>query len=139
MFGKGIYFADMSSKSVNYCYAEQTDDVGLLLLCEVELGPWMHEEAEANFDAQTEMNEAGELSVLGLGRTEIWLWKDAECIHPDLKGVMLVCLTLFPTDSGHADELVYSLTSKRAPCVLGTSRDNSSTTSMSSTMLLRSV
>lgn len=36
MFGKGIYFADMVSKSANYCHAYNSD--GLLLLCEVALG-----------------------------------------------------------------------------------------------------
>ncbi|TNN27673.1 Poly [ADP-ribose] polymerase 2 [Liparis tanakae] len=35
MFGKGIYFADMSSKSANYCFAGQNNNVGLLLLSEV--------------------------------------------------------------------------------------------------------
>ena len=34
-FGKGIYFADMSSKSANYCYATRTKNIGLLLLSEV--------------------------------------------------------------------------------------------------------
>lgn len=36
-FGKGIYFADMSSKSANYCFANQNNNVGLLLLCEVRV------------------------------------------------------------------------------------------------------
>lgn len=34
MFGKGVYFADMVSKSANYCYPSG-DHLGLLLLCEV--------------------------------------------------------------------------------------------------------
>jgi len=34
-FGKGIYFADMSSKSANYCYATRMKNVGLVLLSEV--------------------------------------------------------------------------------------------------------
>jgi len=34
-FGKGIYFADMSSKSANYCYATRTKNIGLVLLSEV--------------------------------------------------------------------------------------------------------
>lgn len=38
MFGKGIYFADMVSKSANYCFTSPGNDVGLLLLCEVALG-----------------------------------------------------------------------------------------------------
>jgi poly [ADP-ribose] polymerase len=35
MFGKGVYFADMFSKSANYCYASETSRSGVLLLCEV--------------------------------------------------------------------------------------------------------
>lgn len=38
MFGKGIYFADMVSKSANYCMASHGNKTGLLLLCEVALG-----------------------------------------------------------------------------------------------------
>jgi len=38
MFGKGIYFADMVSKSANYCFAQRNNPYGLLLLCEVALG-----------------------------------------------------------------------------------------------------
>ncbi|KAA0183932.1 Poly [ADP-ribose] polymerase [Fasciolopsis buskii] len=42
MFGKGIYFADMVSKSANYCFTSQSQPEGILLLCEVILGD-MHE------------------------------------------------------------------------------------------------
>lgn len=38
MFGKGIYFADMVSKSANYCCTDSVNSTGLLLLCEVALG-----------------------------------------------------------------------------------------------------
>ncbi|KAF5405982.1 Poly [ADP-ribose] polymerase [Paragonimus heterotremus] len=38
MFGKGIYFADIVSKSANYCYTSQSQPEGVLLLCEVILG-----------------------------------------------------------------------------------------------------
>lgn len=38
MFGKGIYFADMVSKSANYCCADSVNSTGLMLLCEVALG-----------------------------------------------------------------------------------------------------
>ena len=34
-FGKGVYFADMSSKSANYCYPTRAKNIGLVLLCEV--------------------------------------------------------------------------------------------------------
>ncbi|KAF4756622.1 poly ADP-ribose polymerase, partial [Perkinsus olseni] len=38
MFGKGVYFADMVTKSANYCFASLSGDTGLLMLCEVALG-----------------------------------------------------------------------------------------------------
>ncbi|KAL1117298.1 hypothetical protein AAG570_004624 [Ranatra chinensis] len=46
MFGKGIYFADMVSKSANYCNTSMDNNVGLLLLCEVALGN-MYEKTQA--------------------------------------------------------------------------------------------
>ncbi|XP_043914187.1 poly [ADP-ribose] polymerase 2 isoform X2 [Protopterus annectens] len=50
MFGKGIYFADMSSKSANYCFASRQKNTGLLLLCEVALGE-SNELLAADYDA----------------------------------------------------------------------------------------
>jgi len=38
MFGKGVYFADMVTKSGNYCFASRENNIGLMLLCEVALG-----------------------------------------------------------------------------------------------------
>jgi hypothetical protein len=38
MFGKGVYFADMSSKSANYCFTTSEKTAGVLMLCEVALG-----------------------------------------------------------------------------------------------------
>ncbi len=38
MFGKGIYFADMVSKSANYCVTSKSNPVGMSLLCDVALG-----------------------------------------------------------------------------------------------------
>ncbi|CDS36610.1 poly ADP ribose polymerase 1 [Echinococcus multilocularis] len=38
MFGKGVYFSDMASKSANYCYTSPSASQGCLLLCEVALG-----------------------------------------------------------------------------------------------------
>jgi len=33
MFGKGVYFADMVSKSANYCCTSRDNNIGLLTLC----------------------------------------------------------------------------------------------------------
>ncbi|XP_077688253.1 poly [ADP-ribose] polymerase 2 isoform X5 [Eretmochelys imbricata] len=65
MFGKGIYFADMSSKSANYCFASRQRDVGLLLLCEVALGE-CQELLEANAEARK--LPPGKHSTKGLGK-----------------------------------------------------------------------
>jgi hypothetical protein len=47
-FGKGVYFADMSSKSANYCFATKGKlSEGVMLLSEVALGD-MHELLHAN-------------------------------------------------------------------------------------------
>ncbi|XP_050773804.1 poly [ADP-ribose] polymerase 2 isoform X6 [Gopherus flavomarginatus] len=65
MFGKGIYFADMSSKSANYCFASRQRNVGLLLLCEVALG-----ECQELLEANAEAGELppGKHSTKGLGK-----------------------------------------------------------------------
>lgn len=37
-FGKGVYFADLVSKSAQYCFTDRKNPVGLVLLSEVALG-----------------------------------------------------------------------------------------------------
>ncbi|KAJ8274754.1 hypothetical protein COCON_G00093790 [Conger conger] len=64
MFGKGVYFADMVSKSANYCHTSQSDPVGLILLGEVALGN-MHELKKASHITKL---PKGKHSVKGLGR-----------------------------------------------------------------------
>ncbi|XP_031126370.1 poly [ADP-ribose] polymerase 2 [Ipomoea triloba] len=66
MFGKGVYFADMFSKSANYCYASPTAGDGVLLLCEVALGE-MNELLTANYNA--DKLPKGKLSTKGVGAT----------------------------------------------------------------------
>jgi len=50
MFGKGVYFADMVSKSANYCYASTQNNISCMLLCEVALGN-MNEKFYADYNA----------------------------------------------------------------------------------------
>ncbi|XP_052186181.1 poly [ADP-ribose] polymerase 2 isoform X1 [Diospyros lotus] len=66
MFGKGVYFADMFSKSANYCYSTPAAPFGVLLLCEVALGD-MAELVEANYDA--DKLPEGKMSTKGVGST----------------------------------------------------------------------
>ncbi|WOG94738.1 hypothetical protein DCAR_0314035 [Daucus carota subsp. sativus] len=66
MFGKGVYFADMFSKSANYCCSTPTATSGVLLLCEVALGD-MAELLNAKYDA--DKLPVGKLSTKGVGKT----------------------------------------------------------------------
>ena len=65
MFGKGVYFADLSSKSANYCAASRAQPTGYMLLSEVALGG-VYERTRAEF---IERLPEGKLSCKGLGRT----------------------------------------------------------------------
>ncbi|ESQ37899.1 hypothetical protein EUTSA_v10028509mg [Eutrema salsugineum] len=66
MFGKGVYFADMFSKSANYCYANSGSNDGVLLLCEVALGD-MNELLYSDYNA--DKLPPGKLSTKGVGKT----------------------------------------------------------------------
>merc|ERR1712156_561895 len=66
MFGKGVYFADMSSKSANYCFATPSNPYGLLLMCEVALGQ-SNFLVNADYNAGTDL-PVGKQSVKGCGR-----------------------------------------------------------------------
>ena len=89
MFGKGVYLADMSSKSANYCCAEISNGHALLLLCEAELGDPMHVLTGASYSAGEDAKAKGMSSTWGQGMTGPSQWKDAQCVHPSLEGVKM--------------------------------------------------
>ncbi|XP_040272689.1 poly [ADP-ribose] polymerase 2 [Bufo bufo] len=66
MFGKGIYFADVSSKSANYCFTTRDKNVGIILLSEVALGE-CNELLDADYDAQKKLK--GKHCTKGVGRS----------------------------------------------------------------------
>lgn len=66
MFGKGIYFADMVSKSANYCCTSKSNTTGLMLLCEVALGD-MFECTKAEYVTKLPKNKH---STIGIGKTQ---------------------------------------------------------------------
>jgi poly [ADP-ribose] polymerase 2/3/4 len=90
MFDKGIYLADMSSKSAGYCFSYNTGNTGLLLLCEAELGDPMQKLVNADYNAGSKAKAANLIATMGQGRTGPSKWKDAGAINPTLKGVMMV-------------------------------------------------
>ncbi|XP_068640410.1 poly [ADP-ribose] polymerase 1 [Aristolochia californica] len=77
MFGKGLYFADLVSKSAQYCYTDNKSPVGLMLLSEVALGE-VHELKKACY---MEKPPEGKHSTKGLGKnvpkeSEFIKWRD---------------------------------------------------------------
>ncbi|KAG9698518.1 PARP-domain-containing protein, partial [Aureobasidium melanogenum] len=107
MFGKGIYLADMSSKSAGYCCAYNSDGHALLLLCEAELGKPMQTLTGASYQAAETAKEMGSLSTLGQGRMAPKAWKDAGCIHPSLTGTTMPDTTEDPGDTNVAGASLY--------------------------------
>ncbi|KAL3678725.1 hypothetical protein R1sor_021681 [Riccia sorocarpa] len=91
MFGKGLYFADLVSKSAQYCYTTKKSPIGLMLLCEVALGK-MKEFKGAQY-MEKPMN--GSNSTKGVGKTsplqsEFQKWDDdvtVPCGKPAPSGV----------------------------------------------------
>jgi len=94
-FGKGVYMADISSKSANYCRASMSGDTGLLLLCEAELGNPMYEIPTGDSGAQAACKKKGCLATLGVGRTVPQGWIDAGAVHENLEGVLMVSLPVY--------------------------------------------
>ncbi|KAJ3678554.1 hypothetical protein LUZ60_002357 [Juncus effusus] len=77
MFGKGVYFADLVSKSAQYCFVDKKEPVGLMLLSEVALGD-MYELKGAKY---MDKPPKGKHSTKGVGRTvplesEFVKWKE---------------------------------------------------------------
>ncbi|KAK0506495.1 poly polymerase catalytic domain-containing protein [Armillaria luteobubalina] len=76
MFGKGVYFADMMSKSAGYCYSGLSNNTGILLLCEVVAKPF-YERNDAEYNADQTCKQNNKRATKGLGRTQPMKWKDA--------------------------------------------------------------
>lgn len=90
MFGKGIYLADMSSKSAGYCCHHISNGHALLLLCEAELGDPMQELINSSYSAGKDAKKNGMHSTLGMGNVGPTEWMDGEVVHPSLKGIKMV-------------------------------------------------
>jgi poly [ADP-ribose] polymerase len=110
MFGKGIYLADMSSKSANYCVPSNSGGHALLLLCEAELGQPMLELTAASYDAGEKALEQGSVSTWGKGMTGPMTWKDAVCVHPSLQGVTMVSIITLIRYAHGTNQIAHSLT-----------------------------
>ena len=111
-FGKGIYLADISTKSANYCYATYCKDrTALLLLCEAELGDPMLELGSGITDAAEKAKASGAVSTFGNGMTHPQAWVDAgeELRQKRLRGCQMPDPSKPPTDRpGSSSYLQYN-------------------------------
>jgi poly [ADP-ribose] polymerase len=97
MFGKGIYLADMSSKSANYCCSYNSGGEALLLLCEAELGDPIQKLNNSSYEAGETAKKQGMHSTWGQGQTGPSKWIDAGAAHESLRGIKMVsfCFSVF--------------------------------------------
>ncbi|KAL7628287.1 hypothetical protein AAE478_002486 [Parahypoxylon ruwenzoriense] len=100
MFGRGIYLADISSKSAIYCYPKTSNGHALILLCEAEIGRCGGPFISPCYTAGQAIKAAGGLSAAAKGRLGMHRWKDAECIHPSLRGIGMADGSQGPSDTG---------------------------------------
>jgi hypothetical protein len=88
VFGKGAYFADMSSKSANDCFTSSDKTTGILMLCEVALGNM--KERKAAF-VETAIPNKTHQSTYGIGKNQPdpngAFHEDSGCAIPMGKGV----------------------------------------------------
>ncbi|KAK1965331.1 PARP-domain-containing protein [Colletotrichum sublineola] len=103
MFGKGIYLADMSTKSANYCNSYASGGQALLLLCEAELGDPMQKLTSSSYTAGESARANGMWSTWGQGRIGPSQWKDAGCVNPSLNGVKMPDVSVKPGDTNIAN------------------------------------
>lgn len=98
MFGKGVYFADMCSKSAQYCRTTPDNNIGVMLLCEVALG----KEYELKNAKYMDQPPKGTQSTKGLGK---YIPDPKETIK--LQDGIQVPLGK-PVDSGVKSDLLYN-------------------------------
>ena len=68
MFGKGVYFADMVSKSANYCMGTSSNPTAVMTLCDVALGK-PYERITADPEAAERTKAQNKDSCWGIGQT----------------------------------------------------------------------
>ncbi|KAM0433938.1 hypothetical protein ACHAPT_003882 [Fusarium lateritium] len=107
MFGKGIYLADMSSKSAGYCCSYISNGHALLLLCEAELGDPIQKLTQADYDAGDNAKAKGMHSTWGQGNTGPSKWVDAGIVHESLEGIKMPDAKVKPGPTGVKNASLY--------------------------------
>lgn len=84
MLGKGHYFSDVIANSAQYCFANQSNNIGILLLCEVALGTSIECFNPENIDELPD----GKHSVHGIGKYTMHQQQQPEKL---VNGVRISC------------------------------------------------
>lgn len=90
-FGKGIYLADRACKSVAYCDPWTSDQTGLLLLCETQLGDPAYVRRDHEYNAADSMRKKGLISTKMAENpaNEPLKWMDAGVANSELNGALM--------------------------------------------------
>ena len=90
-FGNGIYLADRACKSASYCDPWNSDQTGLLLLCETQLGDPSYIKRDHEYNAADSMRKKGLISTKMMTdvRNDPSTWLDAAAFRADLEGTFI--------------------------------------------------
>lgn len=90
-FGNGVYLADRASKSASYCDPWNTDQTGLLLLCETQLGDPSYIRSDHESNAAVSMRQKGLISTKMMTdpMNDPAIWLDAAVFNADIQGACL--------------------------------------------------
>lgn len=112
-FGNGLYLADRASKSAAYCDPWTSNQLGLLLLCEAQLGDPSYIRTDHEYHANASMRKKGLISTKMMTdpSNEPPKWIDAGVVNPDLKTAFIPDHTVkFPASHGFPNEyIVYDI------------------------------
>lgn len=90
-FGNGICLTDRTSKSASYYVPWNSDQTGLLLLCETQLGDPSYIKTGHEYNAADSMRKKGLLSTKMMTdeRNDPGRWLDAAAFNSDLEGMFM--------------------------------------------------
>lgn len=108
-FGKGIYLSDRACKSAAYCDPWTSGQIGLLLLCETQLGDPAYVRRNHEYNAIDSMRKQGLIStkMAENPENEPSKWTDAGVANPEPSGTLMPDHELkLPAAKGNPNEYV---------------------------------
>jgi len=117
-FGKGVYFADMISKSAEYCYPTKEKPYALMLLSDIALGR-PYQISHTKFISKEDLDSAGYHSVKGCGELAPNPVYDTEINDGLIISVGKECPTgVYKSEIKHNEFIVYDTAQVKAKYLL---------------------